>query len=307
MNTEKDDELVVLLHQLGGKINYLPNPGNAGDSLIACATYQFFERNKIEFITCKSENDISENDILVYGGGGNFGGENSRVGYYIKKYGSRVKAFVLLPHTLFGAEALLKSLPETVHLFCRERISYDHASKMVTDAKVYLHDDMVLSADVKKMLSPPASQSALSSVCAELTRRVLFKNEDFGISLKHYLSYTIKSLLGHPYPSKAQNGELNAFRIDVEKTDIPIPHDNIDVSALYELSSCEPELAKLSTFRFLTHIDAYETVNTNRLHVAIAAAKLGKTVNLYGNNYFKIRAIYEYSLEEKYPNVLWRE
>ena len=45
MNKEKDDELVVLIQQLSGKINYLPNPGNAGDSLIACATYQFFERN----------------------------------------------------------------------------------------------------------------------------------------------------------------------------------------------------------------------------------------------------------------------
>ncbi|GFD77581.1 hypothetical protein KUL118_04430 [Tenacibaculum sp. KUL118] len=307
MNTDKNDELVVLLHQLGGKINYLPNPGNAGDSLIACATYQFFERNNIEYTCCTSEKNISDGDILVYGGGGNFGGENSRVGYYIKKYASRVKAFVLLPHTLFGAEALLKSLPETVHLFCRERVSYDYASKMVTDAKVYLKDDMVLSADVSKMLSPPASQSALGSVCAELTRRVLFKNEDFGISLKHYLSYTIKSLFGHLYPSKAQDGELNAFRIDVEKTDIPIPHDNIDVSALYELSSCEPNLAKLSTFRFLSHINAFDTVNTNRLHVAIAATKLGKKVNLYGNNYFKIRAIYEFSLKGKYPNVVWKD
>lgn len=307
MNKEKDDELVVLLRQLGGKIKYLPNPGNAGDSLIACATYQFFERNNIEYTCCTSEKDISDGDILVYGGGGNFGGENSRVGYYIKKYASRVKAFVLLPHTLFGAEALLQSLPQTVHLFCRERVSYDFASKMVTDAKVYLHDDMVLSADVKKMLSPPANKSSLGSVCSELARRVLLKNEDFGISLKHYLSYTIKSFFGHPYPNKAQDGELNAFRIDVEKTDIPIPHDNVDVSALYELSSCEPKLAKLSTFRFLSHINAFETVNTNRLHVAIAAAKLGKNVNLYGNNYFKIRAIYEYSLEGKFPNVVWKE
>jgi len=147
----------------------------------------------------------------------------------------------------------------------------------------------------------------LGSVGSELKRRVLLKNEDFGISLKHYLAYTLKSLLGHPYPSKPQSGELNAFRIDVEKTDIPIPSDNVDVSALYELSSCEPKLAKLSTFRFLSHINAFETVNTNRLHVAIAAAKLGKKVNLYGNNYFKIRAIYEYSLKGKYANVTWKE
>ena len=62
MIKEKDDELVVLIQQLGGKVNYLPNPGNAGDSLIACATYQFFERNNIEYKCCQSEKDISDDD-----------------------------------------------------------------------------------------------------------------------------------------------------------------------------------------------------------------------------------------------------
>lgn len=99
MNKEKDDELVVLIQQLGGKVNYLPNPGNAGDSLIACATYQFFERNNIEYKCCQSEKDISDNDILVYGGGGNFGGENSRVGYYIKKIRfSRESLYIVTSH-----------------------------------------------------------------------------------------------------------------------------------------------------------------------------------------------------------------
>jgi hypothetical protein len=46
-------------------------------------------------------------------------------------------------------------------------------------------------------------------------------------------------------------------------------------------------------------------VHTNRLHVAIGAMKLGKSVKLYGNNYFKIRAIYDYSIKDKYQNVEW--
>ena len=102
MNKEKDDELVVLIQQLSGKINYLPNPGNAGDSLIACATYQFFERNNIEYKCCQSEKDISDNDILVYGGGGNFGGENSRVGYYIKEIRfSRESLYIVTSHAFW--------------------------------------------------------------------------------------------------------------------------------------------------------------------------------------------------------------
>jgi hypothetical protein len=85
MTKEKGDELVVLLRQLGVKINNLPNPTNAGELLIAFAAYQFFEINNIEYTCCAFENASSQNDVLVYGGGSNFGGENSRVGYYIKK------------------------------------------------------------------------------------------------------------------------------------------------------------------------------------------------------------------------------
>ena len=308
MNTEKDDELVVLLHQLGGKINYLPNPGNAGDSLIACATFQFFERNNISYSVCSSENDIEAGDVFVFGGGGNFGGEKSRVAYYLRKYSERVKAFILLPHTLFGAKDLLTSLPSNVFLFCRERVSYDYAKKHVTNAKVYLHDDMVFGADLQPLLSLDAKNTAPKQFTLECMRRIFGKSEDdFGISLKSYINYLFWNLKGHFSSPKEQGCALNAFRDDVEKTTIQLPIDNVDISALYELSACEPSLSYLSVNRFLNHIKNYDIINTNRLHVAIAAAKLGKNVNLYGNNYFKIRAIYEYSLKGKYANVVWKE
>lgn len=47
---------------------------------------------------------------------------------------------------------------------------------------------------------------------------------------------------------------------------------------------------------FLKPISACESINTDRLHVGIGAATLGKPVNLYASNYFKIHAIYESSL-----------
>lgn len=48
-------------------------------------------------------------------------------------------------------------------------------------------------------------------------------------------------------------------------------------------------------------------VNINRLYVVIVVVKLGKKVNLYGNNYFKICVIYEYLFKGKYVNVVWKE
>jgi exopolysaccharide biosynthesis predicted pyruvyltransferase EpsI len=54
---------------------------------------------------------------------------------------------------------------------------------------------------------------------------------------------------------------------------------------------------------FLRHIDQFEEVATDRLHVAIGAAILGKRVALVTNNYFKIRAIFDTSLKGRFPKV----
>jgi exopolysaccharide biosynthesis predicted pyruvyltransferase EpsI len=54
---------------------------------------------------------------------------------------------------------------------------------------------------------------------------------------------------------------------------------------------------------FLRHIDQFEEVATDRLHVAIGAAILGKRVALVTNNYFKIRAVFDTSLKGRFPKV----
>ncbi|WP_216639019.1 hypothetical protein, partial [Flammeovirga sp. SJP92] len=47
---------------------------------------------------------------------------------------------------------------------------------------------------------------------------------------------------------------------------------------------------------FFNYINEYQAVHTNRLHVAIAASLLDKEVTLYEGNYYKNRAVYEFSL-----------
>lgn len=54
---------------------------------------------------------------------------------------------------------------------------------------------------------------------------------------------------------------------------------------------------------FIRAIAQCETVHTNRLHVGIAAALLGRQTNLSANDYFKIRAIYDSSISSAFPNV----
>lgn len=89
---------------------------------------------------------------------------------------------------------------------------------------------------------------------------------------------------------------LNAFREDVESMNKNIPEDNDDIS--------KNGWARMPLDDFLNKIRNVYSVNTDRLHVAITSALLGKNVKFYSNSYFKNKAVYEYSLK-KFSNVFF--
>lgn len=103
---------------------------------------------------------------------------------------------------------------------------------------------------------------------------------------------------------KGTKDTLHAFRTDVETNpNLMVPNDNIDVSNLFNRGTHTPELLDTVTKDFLDFLNDYNTVKTNRLHVAIGAAILGKRVCFYNNSYFKCKAIFEFSLKQRYPGV----
>jgi len=79
-------------------------------------------------------------------------------------------------------------------------------------------------------------------------------------------------------------GTLNAFRQDHESAFVQ-PAENLDLSAEY--SDLDSWLRKISE---------YEVVRTDRAHVMIAAAMLGKRVEYRAGRYHKVPAIAAYSL-----------
>ena len=97
-----------------------------------------------------------------------------------------------------------------------------------------------------------------------------------------------------------------------ERTEVPIPPDNVDLSDAIQLPG-QPYHREFWTVpywreyldAFLTAIAARAHVRTNRLHVAIAAGMLGKTVELFDNDDYKIRAVHEYSLAGRCPTVTY--
>lgn len=89
-------------------------------------------------------------------------------------------------------------------------------------------------------------------------------------------------------------GILNVFRKDKESVVNNIPKDNDDLS--YNGYATKPldELINI--------IKKYKEIHTDRLHIAICGALLGKEVKLFPNSYYKNKAVFDYSLKE-FSNV----
>ncbi len=93
-------------------------------------------------------------------------------------------------------------------------------------------------------------------------------------------------------------GVLNAFRLDKESALRTLPVSNIDLS--HDGYATEP-LTQL-----INSLQKYVQINTDRLHIAIGAALLGKEVKLFPNLYYKNKAVFDYSLR-RFPNVRFVE
>ena len=101
-----------------------------------------------------------------------------------------------------------------------------------------------------------------------------------------YLDHDTAFHLDYEPYIKPSTGSINAFRVDKESSKIEIPENNIDISSGFHYQWKE----------LLEEIAKYSVINTNRAHVSIAAAKMGKITNIYPSNYFKQEEIYRHSL-----------
>jgi exopolysaccharide biosynthesis predicted pyruvyltransferase EpsI len=129
----------------------------------------------------------------------------------------------------------------------------------------------------------------------------------------HRLRETGTTLLTHDmaFHASVQNtprskGVLNAFRTDMESTDIILPPDNIDISIVLSKWDWTKETINEVGANFLNTIGEFETINTNRLHVAIAGMLCGCQVNFYRNSYWKNKEVYDFSMTNE-SSVTWME
>lgn len=121
-------------------IVYIPNPGNVGDSLIGLGTLHIFEKYGIKY-TIGHHTKKYNNQILVYGGGGNLTGiwhdcENFLLSNH------KNNTCIILPHTITNIDSLPTNpeIIKNVIFICRELVSFGYIKKF--NANAYISHDM---------------------------------------------------------------------------------------------------------------------------------------------------------------------
>lgn len=294
---------------VGNNVVYFkPNPGNAGDSLIAYATYQLFDELGLRYNTITDDNCFDgAGKILIYGGGGNFVEYYSGARNFVQRFHSKAVKFIILPSTISGHKEVLSSFGSNVDVLCREMTSFDYVKCTSRHANVYAADDMAFSLDLNRAFAehvPGWWSVALRKVIYKVVGNT--KHRDLpspGLIARNQWKIYTKSLTDWFQESGA---DLNCFRTDSEKNNFDTPSQNIDLSRIFEYGAHGVGLASYSSIRLLSYMNRVSTINTNRLHLAIAGALLGKRVNFYSNSYYKCKAVYEFSMADRFPNVIWK-
>lgn len=274
-------------------IVYCPNGGNAGDAMIASATYDLFAEMGVSFTLFDPERFDPRGKTLIYGGGGNLIPLYPSAHTFIERYHRSVRRLIVLPQTIQGHEDLLASLGANVDLLTRETISYNYVKRVTSGPQVFLADDLALS------LYPPtylAKQEGWLRLSLN-QKNSLYRKAKWGVILVR------ESCRRRCSPEASE--VLQAFRIDKERTRKTLPWTNVDVSRLLKSKDLSPAPAACTTQMLLRFINNYREVQTDRLHVAIAAGMLGKQVKMYANNYYKCEAVYQYSLAGRFPQIQW--
>lgn len=100
-------------------------------------------------------------------------------------------------------------------------------------------------------------------------------------------------------------GTSYCFRTDAESACFgTLPPGNRDIALSWNGDLWHDKFFTESVCRTLAeYLLQFETVETDRLHITILSAMLGRRTRTWANSYYKNRAVYEFSLRERFPNI----
>lgn len=262
-----DTQLVRELTKLG-KFSYIPNPGNAGDMLIAAATLGFFDKYKLPFQMYKKNGCL---DAVVYGGGGIWTADYKRDWIKHLEILKKAKQIVILPSSFNNCPELIDALDERFVVFCREKRSFEYMVAANTGAKIILDHDMAFRMTTKQF-------------------KKTYKLSDKMIDTLNNINW--KKIPGTAMFMRADRESAGKYKTDLDVSELAVG---------YSLTM-EPKWINFCAQLMLGVVNQADVVVTDRLHVAIAGLLVGKTVFMLDNTYGKLSAVYEHSMKQ-FSNV----
>ena len=285
MGVEKIDVGAYLLSAAGGRtIDWVLNPGNAGDSLIVAGTSAMLGRSGVPHrVVWDYAGYDSVGRILCYSGGGNLVRYYRFARDFLARHVDVADRVILLPHTVDANRDFLAGLGRNVTLICREAISYDHCRSAAPKAEVFAADDLAFALDPHHFLRQQSAGRDPNAVERLESRFQAFIAETEGDKV------------------------LNAWRGDAESSDKRPVGAHQDISNDFGIESAFGLSAMLTSADYLLRaINRFDLIRTDRLHTGIAGALLGKQVEIYPNSYYKNAAVYDFSLAH-FPGVRFVE
>jgi exopolysaccharide biosynthesis predicted pyruvyltransferase EpsI len=272
----------------GREIDWVLNPGNAGDSLIVAGTVQLLTSHDIPYRCIFDYDHYDGTDrIVCYSGGGCLVPYYTFAREFLARHHERAAHVVMLPHTIVGNEDLLGGFGRNVTLICREAFSYRHCRAAARAADVHVADDLAFRLDARVFLSRPSGPLGHRDEAVEVKMR------------ERYRDFFLSRAVGR--------SALAVWRGDVERSKRRMEPAQHDIANTFGIESIYGPAAMLTSAEyFLRTVDQFQEIRTDRLHVAVAGALLGKRVEIYPNGYFKNRAMYDFSLRT-FPGVTFVE
>jgi exopolysaccharide biosynthesis predicted pyruvyltransferase EpsI len=287
----------------GREVCFLPNPGNAGDSLMASATYQMLDRVGARYRVPHIKGFDAAKQFVLYGGGGNLSGR-ARYSYKVlQRIHRTAKHLTILPHTIRDVDDLLSEFGSNVTIIARERVTYEYISGFRRRYETLLLDDLAFGLDLDELMNGGEPFNAPAMLAGYVLSRALRRSGHtvFG-NVRRYLN---PGPVADELAARPAGGVLNCFRLDNERTEIEIPANNVDLPIIYMFGVAPAPVAHHAARCLIETLRKFDEVRTNRLHIAIAAALIGKPTQFHPNNYFKCQAVWEHSMRHRFPHVTW--
>ena len=240
------------------KVDFLPNFGNIGDTLIYASTKKLFNEHQIDY-SIVSDYKKANSDVLFVCGGGALIDKYYTLHRSINEIYKNYNEIIILPSTIDGINSkhLFNIAGKKLKICCREKKTYGFMMQnFLYKENIFLCEDLAMSYDFSNYIDIGYGHLNSFRVDRERTN-IEYPLSNIDLSIELYL-------------------EHKPYRVDY--WNISYWNEYLDL--------------------FLNSIAKYRTISTNRLHIAIAAVKMNKEVKLFPNSYFKNKAVYEYSLSK---------